>query len=98
MSQTESLLSQSDHLQIENINLKNNLVLRDQKITILEDELARAQEMLLELKRHRFGTRSERWQSEEQMLFNEAELESEKPEAEVEVEESETVEVKAHTK
>lgn len=97
MSQSESLLSPNETLQSEVTYLRNQLQLRDEQIKILKEELAYLQEMLMELKRHRFGKKSERWQSEEQLLFNEIEVESQKPNEDEGITEVE-VEVKAHTK
>jgi len=70
---------------------------RDEKIKHYESEVSRLHEMLADLKRMQFGKKSERWESSEQLVFNEAEAESKKPdplgeEAEVEIK------VSAHTK
>jgi len=55
-------------------------------------------EQINSLKRGKFGTKSERWETQEQMLLmNEAELESRNPDSRKD-EEEETIEVKAHTK
>lgn len=58
-------------------------------------------EQLATLKRAKFGRKSERWEAEEQQVFNEIELESKKPDPtfENEVEEATVeIEVSAHTK
>lgn len=44
------------------------------------EEVERLHEMLAELKRSKFGVKSERWESDEQMVFNEVELFSKQPE------------------
>ena len=95
MQLSESLLSPTDYLQIENTNLRSQLQLRDEQLKIFKEENSKLQEMLLELKRYRFGKRSERWQSEEQLLFNDVELESQKPSSE---EKEEEIKVKGHKK
>ena len=63
----------------------------------LKDENTWLREQLNALKRGQFGTKSERWETEEQMLlFNEAELESRNPDEDQD--EDNTVEVKGHKK
>lgn len=70
----------------------------------LQGELERLNEIYLELKRSQYGTKSERWQSNEQlvMILNEAEVESSK--AQIEDDSTETniddkeTEVKGHTR
>ena len=57
------------------------LIAREQeKVKFLNDENKWLREQLAELRRNRFGKKSERWESEEQLLFDEAEVESRKPE------------------
>lgn len=72
--------------------------IRDKKIKHYESEINRLHEMLLEVKRCKFGKKSERWESSEQLVFNEAEVESRKldPLGEQDVEEE--IKVSAHTK
>ena len=70
---------------------------KDEKIKHYESEVSRLHEMLRELKRSKFGKKSERWQSSEQLIFNEAEVESRKPDPTGE-EEDDEIKVKAHTK
>ena len=67
----------------------------EEKNKFLSDEITWLREQLAELRRNRFGKKSERWESEEQLLLNEAEVESKKP---VTDEEKPDVEVKGHTK
>ena len=77
-------------LQIENYQ---------EKIKHYESENNRLREMLLELKRSKFGKKSERWESHEQMVFNEAEAEAKKPDLSNEEDDSsQEIEVSAHTK
>lgn len=67
---------------------------KDHQLKHYESEVERLHEMLRDFKRMKFGPKTERWESEDQItFFNEAEMESKNPE----VEES-TVEVKGHTK
>lgn len=91
----QSLLQENNSHILE--NLKNELKISEAKVNFLTEEVSNLKEMLLELKRNRFGTKSERWQSEEQLVFNEAEIESKKPEEELEPSD-EKIEIKAHTK
>lgn len=67
----------------------------EEKIKFLADENKWLREQLAELKRHRFGKKSERWESEEQLVFDEAEIESKKPSSE---EDDPDIEVSGHTK
>src|SRR4051812_9861787 len=67
----------------------------EEKNKFLSDENKWLREQLAELKRNRFGKKSERWESEEQLLLNEAEVESKKPEPD---EEDADIEVKGYKK
>jgi len=68
----------------------------EERLKIYEQQMNWLTEQLTTLKRGKYGTKTERWESEEQMLLlNEAELESRNPDAE---EEEALVEVKGHTK
>ncbi len=96
MLQSESLFSKDETFKIENSSLRKQLELRNEQNTILKEENSQLREMLLELKRHQFGKKSERWQSEEQLVFNEIELESQKPDSEEEPDSE--IEVKGHKK
>lgn len=99
MLQAKSLFSEVETLRVENSSLHTQVKLRDEKNQFLEEEITYLREMLEEFKRQQFGKKSERWTSEEQMLFNEVELESKKPDEECEEsEDEETIEVKAHKK
>lgn len=86
MSLREELFSQVESLQIENTGLKHQLTEKDERLKLYQEEVDRLHEMLREFKRQRFGTKSERWESAEQLLFNEAEVlaKSAKPDDEVE--------------
>jgi transposase len=80
--QTESLFISEENLE----SLRAGFVAREhafaEKLRILEQENAWLHEQLRELKRARFGAKSERWESEEQMkmTFNEVEVEAAKSE------------------
>jgi transposase len=84
MSQPGLLLSSDDLMQAEIANLRGELQITKSQYKILSDENSRLKEMLLELKRERFGRRSERWESEEQIVFqfNEVEQEAKKADPE----------------
>lgn len=93
----ESIFTANENLQIENRGLRFQVEQKDLLLKNYEEEVSRLNEMLLDLKRSKFGKKSERWESSEQLVFNEAEVESRKPdplgeEAEVEIK------VAAHTK
>ena len=67
----------------------------EEKNKFLSDENTWLREQLAELKRNRFGKKSERWESGEQLVLNEAEVESKKPGFD---EEESDIEVAGHTK
>lgn len=79
MSLNESLFSLSENFQIEIASLKNQICREQEKNKFLESEKSWLLEQLKELKRNRFGKKSERWESAEQLTFNEVEVESKKP-------------------
>lgn len=70
---------------------------KDARLKHYEEEVSRLHEMLADLKRMKFGKKSERWESSEQMVFNEVEVESKNPEPSDEAEEK-TINVKGHKK
>ena len=76
----DSFFDPADNLKIENEDLKVQTARQVERIKMLYDENTWLREQLAELKRARFGKKSERWESPEQgCLFNEAEVESKKP-------------------
>ena len=85
----QSLINKSENLESQN--------------TYLKGEIEKLTELYLELKRERFGKKSEKWESKEQavMVFNEAEIYALKPDF---LEDEETpdykadIKVSAHTK
>lgn len=97
MSKQEIFFSneESESLRSENFHLK-------EKVKLYEEEVERLQEMLNELKRSKYGKKSERYESPEQMVFNEAELLAKnlKPELsdEIIIESTKEITVKEHTK
>jgi transposase len=79
MQKAESLFSNQSGAQIDLVGLKLMLDKEQERSKHLEEEVARLYEIIQEFKRHRFGPRRERWESEEQAcLFNEAEVASQK--------------------
>ena len=94
MSQPEIFFSETEDLKNEIQSLKINAQNDQQKIKHYEEEVERLHEMLAELKRSKFGVKSERWESDEQMVFNEVEFFSKQPEPVAE----EKSTVKEHTK
>jgi transposase len=95
-----SLFSELVSLRMQLASTAALLAQRDEKLRLYEEEISWLHENLQELKRHRFGTKSERWETEEQLLFNEAEVYSQDGEDEEgdEAEAAESVEVKPHTR
>lgn len=92
----EYIFTENETLKIENQSLRSLVDQERESKRIYADEITRLHEMLAELKRMKFGKKSERWESEEQLVFNEAEVESRKPDphGDDEVE----IKVSAHTK
>ena len=76
----DSFFDPQENLKIENEDLKIQTARQTEQIKALADEVTWLREQIAELKRARFGKKSERWESPEQgCLFNEAEVESKKP-------------------
>ena len=94
MTFTESLFSENENLKVEVESFQIRGQRDQEKIKHLESEVSYLHEMIRGLKRLKFGRKSERWESEEQLLFNEVEVEAKKKGSEDEVE----IEVKGHTK
>jgi len=101
-TEKENIHSFLIELQTKNAILKRENDSQQEKIKHYESENAKLQQMLIDFKRHRFGNKSERWESGEQQrfVFNEAEIEAKKPELEQDSSASlaETITIKAHTK
>ncbi|HNP99173.1 MAG TPA: IS66 family transposase [Bacteroidia bacterium] len=77
MSMQESFFSKS--IQQENESLKNEILFLKEKNKVLEHQANWLTEQLNSLRREKFGKKSEKWESEEQMTFNEVEDLSVKP-------------------
>lgn len=91
--------SQSRNQDVEVINLKHELFCAEEKLKFLDSENNWLREQIKELKRARFGRKSEKWESSEQLKFNEVEAEALNPEASsstVHDSESEETEVRGH--
>lgn len=69
-----------------------------EKLKHFEEENERLHEMLRELKRWRYGVKTERWESDEQMTFNEVEYFSKKPDPSSEDASNDEITIKEHTK
>lgn len=85
MSLHEDLFpSEIESLRSEVTGLKVQLTEKDERLKLYQEEFERLHEIIREFKRQQFGKKSERWESPEQLLFNEAEVlaKSEKPEDE----------------
>ena len=75
-----SFFDPAGNLKIENDGLKIQSLRQEERIQLLSKENIWLKEQLSELKRARFGKKSERWETEEQgSLFNEAEVGAKKP-------------------
>lgn len=94
---TGSIFPEQNNLEIVIESLRADLAFKDEKLKNYEQQISWLTEQLSTLKRSQFGKKSERWESNEQLIFNEVEKESKKPEAGNDELEAE-VEVKGHTK
>ena len=92
----ENIFSEFQNLELRYSGTLSLLEKERERNKFLSDELTWLREQLADLKRGKFGKKSERWESEEQLVFNEAEVESQKPDPAEEFEAE--IEVKAHTK
>jgi len=79
----ESLFSELENLRVEHEALRLRSERDQEKLKQQDTEILWLKEQIAELKRDKFGKKSERWESQEQgCLFNEAEVESKKPDDE----------------
>jgi len=92
------LFTEYENLRLEREALQSRLDREQEKLKLLRDENRWLLEQLAELKRAKFGKKSERFESAEQgCLFNEAEVQSKKPENPAQAEDSD-VQVPGHTR
>lgn len=92
-----SLLTSDQEIALRIAELEGLLKIEREKNKNYEQENNWLREQLSSLKRNQFGTKSERWESGEQLIFNEAEVLAQNPAPEKEDHVFE-VEVKSHTK
>jgi transposase len=95
MSQSNSFLSKEQELALQIADLQRLLKREREKNQNYEKENNWLREQLSTLKRNQFGAKSERWESSEQLVFNEAEVLIQNPAPE---KDDYIVEVKGHTK
>jgi len=69
---------------------------KDERLSLYEEENERLREIIAGLKRAQFGRKSERWESDEQLCFNEVELFAKQPEPSDE--DPQEIKVQGHTK
>lgn len=83
-SSTKSFLSSDKNIALRIAELEALLLNKDEKIKSYERENDWLREQINSLKRKQYGTKAEAWESEEQLTFNEAEVEaqSQSPEPE----------------
>lgn len=98
MSQTKSFFSIQDELMITVESLRADLALKDEKLKHYEQQISWLTEQLATLKRAQFGRKSEKWETPEQMVLNEAELESQKPDSDQDEGPQKEITVQGHTK
>ncbi|MGZ3796967.1 MAG: IS66 family transposase [Pseudobdellovibrionaceae bacterium] len=96
MSKQELFFSSEESLEVRLQGALHLLKQEQEKNKNYEDEVSRLHEIIAGLKRAQFGKKSERWESSEQLCFNEAEfyIKNAKPEDGEETE----IEVRGHTK
>ena len=76
---SDSLLSEFETLQLKHESLRVRSENDQEKIKLLQKEVDWLKEQIAGFKRDKFGKKSERWESQEQVcLFNEAEIQSKK--------------------
>jgi transposase len=95
--ETESLFSKIETLEFENFSLKLKSENDQEKLKHYENEVTRLYELLRDLQRQKYGKKSERWESSEQLVFNEVEAlaATTKP---TDDDAEDEIEVKAHKK
>ena len=101
-SQEESLFTAVEKLRGEVVGLQCALKAKDELLGLYKEEVEHLKEMMIQFKKEKFGSKSERWESQEQgKLFNEAEVLAKKalPEDPDEIESTESeVEVSGFTR
>ncbi len=95
MSKSESLFSSEQEMALRIAELEALLSKKDEKLKNYEQENSWLREQLSGLKRSQYATSSERWESQEQLKFNETEVEARSP---VPEKEDYTIEVRGHIK
>ena len=99
MTENSALINENKFLKVEVLELKNRAELAEARVQVLENALEHLKETLRALQRAHFGTKSERYEAEEQgLLFNDPEVLSLGPESGEEEDTGETVDVKGHQK
>ena len=95
---SDSFFTEVDEVRAELEQFKVKSVRDDEEKQHLRDQIEWLTEQLNSMKRHQLGKKSERFETPEQvLLFNEAEVESQKPQNPAEAEEVE-IQVSAHVK
>lgn len=95
----ESIFSEYEDLKIKFDSLHSQTEAKDILLKNYEQEIQRLNEIVRDLQRSKFGKKSERWESSEQLIFNEAEVESRRPDPIGDDEGSDdSMPVKAHMK
>lgn len=79
MLQEDIFVSEIQKLRAEVTGLGALITKKDERLKYYESEFSYLHEIIQRLKRENFGSRKERWESEEQLVFNEAEVEAKNP-------------------
>jgi transposase len=96
MLQEDIFASEIQKLRAENDGLGAQITRKDERLKFYESENTYLHEVIQKLKREAFGPRKERWESEEQLVFNEAEVEAKNAKPEDLVDDESEVEVDKH--
>jgi len=95
MSNQKTLFSSEQEMALRIVELEKLLLKEMEKNKSYEGQVSWLTEQLRTLKRHQYGSKSERWESQEQLKFNEAEVEARSP---IPEKEDRVVEVRGHVK
>ena len=96
MLQEDIFVSEIQKLRVENSSLGTLLVGKDERLKYYESEISYLNEIVRQLKREKFGSSKERWESQEQRVFNEAEIEAKNPKPDALADDKSDVEVGGH--
>jgi len=98
MLQEDIFVSEIQKLRVENEGLGAQIAKDKERLKLYESEISYLNEIIQKLKRESFGPRKERWESKEQLVFNEAEVEAKNPKPDDLADDDSDIEVDKHTR